>query len=48
MFAGQVMVGFSWSATVTVLVHSEEVLPEASVALQVIVVVPFGYGALKA
>jgi len=41
MFAGQVITGFSVSLTVTVCVH-DELLPEKSVAVQVIVVVPFG------
>ena len=41
MFAGQVIVGFSASFTVTVKVQSAW-LPDASVAVQVTVVVPFG------
>src|ERR1700752_4708457 len=40
------IVGASTSLTVTVCWH-EDVLPESSVALQVIIVVPFGYGALS-
>ena len=45
-FGGAVIVGFSVSLTVTVCVH-DEWLPEASVAVQVIVVVPTGYGELN-
>ena len=41
IFAGQVTVGASVSLTVTVCAH-DELLPELSVAVQVIVVVPFG------
>ena len=41
MFAGQVTVGFVESLTVTVKLH-EPVLPDASVAVQVTVVVPTG------
>jgi hypothetical protein len=41
MLAGQVMTGFSVSFTVTVCVH-DELLPEPSVAVHVIVVVPCG------
>ena len=41
IFAGHAMVGFSVSLTVTVKVHVA-VLPDASVAVQVTVVVPFG------
>jgi hypothetical protein len=41
MLAGQVMLGFSLSLTVTVKLQ-EPVLPEVSVAVQVTVVVPFG------
>src|SRR5207237_9721681 len=40
-FAGQVMVGFSWSWTVTLWVQLA-VLPEASVTVQVTMVVPLG------
>jgi hypothetical protein len=46
MFAGQLIVGFSVSLTVTVWVH-DEVLFASSVAVQVIVVVPLGYGAFS-
>jgi len=45
-FDGAVIVGFSVSLTVTVCVHDER-LPEWSMAVHVIVVVPFGYGALN-
>ena len=41
MLAGQVIVGFCASTTVTVNVH-EAVLPAASVAVAVTVVVPTG------
>ena len=41
MFAGQVIAGASVSFTVIVCVQ-DELLPEPSVAVQVIVVVPFG------
>ena len=41
IFAGQVTVGASVSLTVTVCAH-DELLPELSVAVQVMVVVPFG------
>lgn len=47
MFAGQVIVGGVLSLTVTVCRH-DPVLPAASVAVQVIVVVPTGYGAVNA
>ena len=43
MFAGQVIVGGVVSLTVTVCVHVA-VLPDESVAVHVIVVVPTGYG----
>src|SRR6266851_1557353 len=46
MFPLNVIVGGSLSTTVTVCVQLDW-LPEASVAVQVIVVVPFGYGAFK-
>ena len=42
MFPGQVTVGGWLSATVTVKVQLAEVLPLASVAWQVTVLVPFG------
>ena len=42
MFAGQLIVGFSVSLTVTVNEHAVEVLPLVSVAVQVTVIVPFG------
>jgi hypothetical protein len=41
MFAGQVITGACVSTTVTVKLH-EAVLPDASVAVAVTVVVPFG------
>ncbi len=41
MFAGQVITGFSVSVTVTVN-EQVDVLPDASVAVLVTVVVPFG------
>jgi hypothetical protein len=41
MLAGQLIVGFSLSVTVTVW-SQDELLPELSVAVQWIVVVPFG------
>ena len=41
MFAGQLIAGGSVSLTVTVCVQ-EELLPEESVAVHVMVVVPFG------
>ena len=47
IFAGTLIVGNSASFTVTVWL-AEAVLPLASVAVQVIVVTPFGYGRLIA
>lgn len=41
-FAGQVIVGACVSLTVTVKVHGDDILPEASVAVQLTVVVPTG------
>src|SRR6266498_3592813 len=46
MFPLKVIVGGSLSTTVTVCAH-DEWLPELSVAVQVIVVVPFGYSAIN-
>jgi hypothetical protein len=46
MFDGQLIAGASVSLTVIVCTH-DELLFASSVAVQVIVVVPFGYGALS-
>jgi hypothetical protein len=45
MFAGQVIVGFSLSVTITVWSH-DELLPALSVAVQWIVTVPTGNGSV--